>query len=776
MCNGDNSTCVDCLGAINGTALIDACGDCRTGPSDLLFNSACTDCFAVLFGNATVDACGDCRYIDDPLRNLNCTGCDGIVNSGFENDLCGDCRNGTSDPLYNSACLDCFGVPNGPAVLDHCGVCNGNDLSCIAGLCYVDSLHPNVDVPGSLRYSYMQTALTQCVNHPGVIVVDTGGAPTLGTFSITTPVSGFRIEAQTTAEIVGDMHTFNGDNLTISGFTWRRPATGSTPIATITSCNCVTFTGHTINGALTTGTGTGISLVVNCLPLPAAPPTGCTSRIETIAIDNFDASTQTTALLGTFNTALKVDGVSAGNVHGRALHILQTDHDLGVDNLSATMCGSSASPCFAFSGNTIGFGRQPSASFASVQHTGINAFSGGGILSAALAIDLVSMTSPAGLSGVFTNGLDTGVRLNSIPSFPSGGDIYEQQEWLRLFWLSNRLPDDMDGASSDIVYNTLVCNDGCSFPLQTTFQRGATAPAIPVVFGFDSYADTDRVFVNMSLVTNDPSRFELVPLYIFACDPDEGLPAPYDPNAFASTGCFAPTVGATEKHTLFDWVLLGGIPDHALIAPLFHTQPSPHETVFSFNGNVLLSLQRDQTLQIVYNVVDLVDSRVYSLATAPLDMTILNPSQAHSARFTFACPVGQGPLPGSSNPITCVDLALIPGATPPVGGGGGGDDGGGTSPLIWVLVGVAFILLAGCFAFGGTRRRRGKPAVADDDKKKKKKDKEDDMKKSLLDEDDKEKKLTPQEITKRAFERRVAAEQAQSYMRAIGSRNRGPKI
>ena len=52
VCNGDNSSCMDCWGIINGTARYDACGVCQGD------NSTCTDCQGVLFGNAYNDSCG----------------------------------------------------------------------------------------------------------------------------------------------------------------------------------------------------------------------------------------------------------------------------------------------------------------------------------------------------------------------------------------------------------------------------------------------------------------------------------------------------------------------------------------------------------------------------------------------------------------------------------------------------------------------------------------------------------------------------------------------
>lgn len=87
VCNGTNSTCLDCAGIPNGGRIYDACGVCG--------------------GN-----------------NLSCAGCDGIPNSGRVYDACGVC-NGT-----NRSCAGCDGVPNSGKVYDSCGVCNGTNATC----------------------------------------------------------------------------------------------------------------------------------------------------------------------------------------------------------------------------------------------------------------------------------------------------------------------------------------------------------------------------------------------------------------------------------------------------------------------------------------------------------------------------------------------------------------------------------------------------------------------------------------------------------------------
>ncbi len=116
-----NQSCTDCLGVINGTAIYDECGECLE-PDDPLFNESCTDCLGVINGTAIYDECGECLEPDDPLFNQSCTDCLGVINGTAIYDECGECLQ-LIDPDFNQSCADCNGVPNGTAVLDECGVC-----------------------------------------------------------------------------------------------------------------------------------------------------------------------------------------------------------------------------------------------------------------------------------------------------------------------------------------------------------------------------------------------------------------------------------------------------------------------------------------------------------------------------------------------------------------------------------------------------------------------------------------------------------------------------
>jgi hypothetical protein len=138
VCNGDNSTCSDCLGVPNGPAVagtmcdtgdVGVCSsgiytgkfpscDCPAPPpgTELCGNSLDDNCDGVI-DEVKFDLCGVCGG-----SNL-CLGCDGVPNSGKVPDLCGVCGG-------SNACLGCDGVPNSGKVLDACNICGGDGKSC----------------------------------------------------------------------------------------------------------------------------------------------------------------------------------------------------------------------------------------------------------------------------------------------------------------------------------------------------------------------------------------------------------------------------------------------------------------------------------------------------------------------------------------------------------------------------------------------------------------------------------------------------------------------
>ena len=56
VCDGDNSSCSDCAGTPNGSALVDECGDCDTDIS----NDCVQDCAGVWGGTSVDEKCGIC--------------------------------------------------------------------------------------------------------------------------------------------------------------------------------------------------------------------------------------------------------------------------------------------------------------------------------------------------------------------------------------------------------------------------------------------------------------------------------------------------------------------------------------------------------------------------------------------------------------------------------------------------------------------------------------------------------------------------------------------
>ncbi len=171
VCNGDNTSCADCLGVPNGTSLPGvACDNNEMGVCDGgTFSNTCscerneeptTELCDGLDNNCdgaidesfpsldTTCGIGDglCEFTgkiicSDDMLGVKCDdadalqdladqceedkGCDDIPNSGLVFDDCGVCGGD------NSSCTDCKGVLNGTATKDRCGICNGDGQSCL---------------------------------------------------------------------------------------------------------------------------------------------------------------------------------------------------------------------------------------------------------------------------------------------------------------------------------------------------------------------------------------------------------------------------------------------------------------------------------------------------------------------------------------------------------------------------------------------------------------------------------------------------------------------
>jgi len=118
-CNDNNGSswdgCYDCLGMMNGTAVLDNCGTCDSNPN----NDCVQDCAGTWGGNAEEDNCGVC----DSNPNNDCVqDCAGNWGGNAQVDNCGVC-----DANPNNDCVqDCAGTWGGNAQVDNCGVCDSN--------------------------------------------------------------------------------------------------------------------------------------------------------------------------------------------------------------------------------------------------------------------------------------------------------------------------------------------------------------------------------------------------------------------------------------------------------------------------------------------------------------------------------------------------------------------------------------------------------------------------------------------------------------------------
>ena len=159
ICGGDNSTCTDCNGDINGSAYTDGCGDCVGGNSGV---EACAiDCNGIDGGTAWINECGECVDAGDTSCVQGCDGNWSNDNTELSEDDCGVCGGDNSSCtgcIDESACnyapdatigddtcsypeedydclgnciinIDCLGVCGGESQEDECGVCNGPGAS-----------------------------------------------------------------------------------------------------------------------------------------------------------------------------------------------------------------------------------------------------------------------------------------------------------------------------------------------------------------------------------------------------------------------------------------------------------------------------------------------------------------------------------------------------------------------------------------------------------------------------------------------------------------------
>lgn len=141
VCNGNNSSCSDCLGVPNGPAV--AGTSCNTGDIGACATSIFTGAFPSCQCPVPPPGVEICNSIDDDCDgqtdevfdlcgvqcgdNSSCKGCDGVPNSGKVPDACGVCGGD------GSSCAGCDGVPSSGKKVDICGICGGDGTSCTTG-------------------------------------------------------------------------------------------------------------------------------------------------------------------------------------------------------------------------------------------------------------------------------------------------------------------------------------------------------------------------------------------------------------------------------------------------------------------------------------------------------------------------------------------------------------------------------------------------------------------------------------------------------------------
>ena len=152
VCDGDNSTCLDCAGIPNGDAVEDCAGLCNGGTVEDCAGEcggiATLDCTGICNGNTEIDECGVCGG-SGPTADCGCNEIptDACDCEGHIFDECGVCDG-------QNQCFDCLDVPNGEAQIDECGVCSNPDsynstcTGCMeiqASNCYSEECCTNID-------------------------------------------------------------------------------------------------------------------------------------------------------------------------------------------------------------------------------------------------------------------------------------------------------------------------------------------------------------------------------------------------------------------------------------------------------------------------------------------------------------------------------------------------------------------------------------------------------------------------------------------------------
>jgi hypothetical protein len=142
----------DCNGDEHGLALIDRCGFCSGGNTDLY---PCEeDCTGEFGGFAQLDECGVCDG-----NSLSCSDCAGVSNGDADYDECNvcggegacDCGDGSSTCICCcdiGEILDCNGDCGGSAIIDDCGGCAGVEFLGTSPGDRCDCLNSTLEIDG----------------------------------------------------------------------------------------------------------------------------------------------------------------------------------------------------------------------------------------------------------------------------------------------------------------------------------------------------------------------------------------------------------------------------------------------------------------------------------------------------------------------------------------------------------------------------------------------------------------------------------------------------
>lgn len=672
VCGGDNSTCpIDCAGHVLGTTIIDACGVCGGT------NTTCSDCSGTVFGMAKIDACGVCGGI-----NTTCTfDCFGTAYGTAKIDACGVCSGD------NSTCpIDCAGTPSGSLKYDHCGVCGGLNNTCLSNWCYVIPTAPvalSAPLPVStspwLVFRTLHKALEICNGHIGIRIAVPGSAPAIPVdtqtgpidVAVLSPTGTFTIERWPTPANPAVLDTFNVALLTGGPHVLRstkhiaikdiriRSTFAFVPVLSIYTGGCTSAARVVVDvaqGSILASPGTTPA----ALALVSTPVTPGATSIPVCSFElgpsRFETAVGITAT-ATPVRSVNIASIICTSVSGMCLSIDATGGTM-INGLVASLCGYGATtPCVFV--NTLGPFSLSSAVFQS-------SFVGAPVQTPALVVSGSTSIALVSVSIVQTT---NPVVITMAPVILSDTDVESNTAKLRSLWLTNRnINAPLVARSSSGLIAVGQCQYGCGELVIPSYASDAAFSVQTTVFH-----DSDWIHARLA-VPGDPTRVHYKPviLYIIGCDGPAAPTAavPPSPTYACASGVRRILVYDHQTSPLGTLLNYPRIQSVRLDPDTFHVK---------FRANILLSSatapQNTKTLVFVYTIIDLVHlSNVYSLATAPLSSSVLNPTMTHvdASGIVVRCAVGLVPAcPGSTLEYCAnnIDTLCINATTLSVGSG-----------------------------------------------------------------------------------------------------------